>query len=205
MTAEPLETHRMMSAGMFLDGTIQTAGRRRIGAAVVTVLLSLSLAACGSSSGTRTIFPDDDRRETGSDAYDVASEGSVFGPGGLDIFGNNNTPEAATGGTGIGVNAFLWRATLDTVSFMPLSSADPFGGVIITDWYSPPESPAERFKVNVFILGRDLRADGVRARVFRQVNGDGDWKDAQVGDTTGIDLENAILTRARELRIAALN
>ena len=189
MTVEPLETHRMMSAGMFLDGTIQTASRRRIGAAVVTVLLSLSLAACGSSSGTRTIFPDDDRRETGSDAYDVASEGSVFGPG----------------GTGIGVNAFLWRATLDTVSFMPLSSADPFGGVIITDWYSPPESPAERFKVNVFILGRDLRADGVRARVFRQVNGDGDWKDAQVGDTTGIDLENAILTRARELRIAALN
>ncbi|MGP1256769.1 MAG: DUF3576 domain-containing protein [Kiloniellales bacterium] len=194
-----------MSAGMIPGGTIQIGGRRRIGAAVLTVLLGLSLAACGGSSGTRTIYPDDDRRETGSNAYDVASEGSVFGPSGLDLFGNNDTPEAAGGGTGIGVNAFLWRASLDTVSFMPLSSADPFGGVIITDWYSPPESPAERFKVNVFILGRDLRADGVRARVFRQINGDGDWKDAQVGDTTGIDLENAILTRARELRIAALN
>ena len=179
--------------------------QQRRGVTVLAVLLALSLAACGGNSGNRTIFPDDDRRETGRDAYDVASEGGVFGPGGLDIFGNNDTPEGTAGGTGIGVNAFLWRASLDTVSFMPLSSADPFGGVIITDWYSPPESPEERFKVNVFILGRDLRADGVRARVFRQVNGGGTWKDAQVGDTTGIDLENAILTRARELRIAALN
>ncbi len=179
------------------------------GAAVLAVLLSLSLAACGGNGGTRTVYPDDDRRETGDNAYDVSSEGGVFGPSGLDIFGSNDTPEGVAGGTGIGVNAFLWRASLDTVSFMPLSSADPFGGVIITDWYSPPESPEERFKVNVFILGRDLRADGVRARVFRQINGGGEggvtWKDAQVGDTTGIDLENAILTRARELRIAALN
>ena len=88
---------------------------------------------------------------------------------------------------------------------MPLVSADPFGGVIITDWYSPPQSPDERFKVNVYILGRALRADGIRASVFRQqMNGTTGWVDAQVAPNTGTDLENAILTRARQMRIAQL-
>ena len=107
--------------------------------------------------------------------------------------------------SGIGVNSFLWRASLDTISFMPLASADPFGGVIITEWYSPPEVQAERFKVTVYILGRDLRADGVRAAVFRQ-NRDstGGWVDAKVEKKTAIDLEDTILTRARQLRIAGL-
>ncbi len=107
------------------------------------------------------------------------------------------------GPSGVGVNSYLWRATLDTVSFMPLASADPFGGVIISDWYSPPETPNERFKVNVLILGRELRADGVRATVFRQKrDSGGQWADAPVEAQTGIDLENAILTRARQLRLS---
>jgi hypothetical protein len=107
------------------------------------------------------------------------------------------------GGNGVGVNSYLWRATLDTVSFMPLASADPFGGVIITDWYSPSDQPNERFKVNIFILGRELRADGVRASVFRQKrDGSGNWVDAQVDQATGTDLENAILTRARQMRLS---
>ncbi len=101
------------------------------------------------------------------------------------------------------MNGFLWRASLDTLSFLPLSSADPFGGVIITDWYAPPESPGERFKVTVYILGRELRSDGVRVAVFRQKRGDGnEWLDANTGENTSTSLENAILTRARELRIA---
>jgi hypothetical protein len=113
--------------------------------------------------------------------------------------------DSGGGGAGVGVNSFLWRASLDTVSFMPLVSADPFGGVIITDWYSPPQSPDERFKVNVYILGRALRADGIRASVFRQqMNGATGWVDAQVAPNTGTDLENAILTRARQMRIAQL-
>src|SRR5690606_7796494 len=91
---------------------------------------------------------------------------SIFGEGGL-TFGGPATPQQDQQG-GIGVNSFLWRASLDTISFMPLVSADPFGGVIITDWYSPPQTPQERFKVNVYILGRTLRADGIRAAVFRQ-------------------------------------
>ncbi|HXQ53545.1 MAG TPA: DUF3576 domain-containing protein [Stellaceae bacterium] len=121
------------------------------------------------------------------------------------IFGKdaNDKSEGGAGGTGVGVNSYLWRATLDTVSFMPLSSADPFGGVIITDWYSPPDQAGERFKVNIFILGRELRADGVRASVFRQKrDAGGQWTDAAVDQATGTDLENAILTRARQMRLS---
>jgi len=122
------------------------------------------------------------------------------------IFGdekNNNGGGGGGVGSAIGVNSYLWRATLDTVSFMPLASADPFGGVIITDWYSPPDQQNERFKVNIFILGRELRADGVRASVFRQTrNPDGQWVDASVDQATGTDLENAILTRARQMRLS---
>ena len=86
----------------------------------------------------------------------------------------------------------------------PLTSADPFGGVIITDWYSPPEAPAERFKMNVYILGRELRADGVKVAVFRQrINPTGTWMDSALKAETATSLENQILTRARQLRLAA--
>ncbi len=101
------------------------------------------------------------------------------------------------------VNAYLWRASLDTINFIPLVSADPFGGVIITDWYTPAETPNERMKVQVTILDRELRADGVRVSVFKQQTSPkgGNWVDAQVDPRTNIDIENAILTRARQLRI----
>src|SRR5579884_3716291 len=88
-----------------------------------------------------------------------ARNGSLTGDEGLTLFGGHKKDE--NGGGNLGVNSFLWRATLDTLSFMPLASADPFGGVVITDWYSPPETPNERFKINIFILDRQLRADGV--------------------------------------------
>ncbi len=103
----------------------------------------------------------------------------------------------------LGVNSFLWHASLDTLRFMPLTSADPFGGVIITDWYSAPEDPQERMKVTVYILDRNLRADGLKIAVFRQQQTAGAWADAQVSADTATKLENAILTRARELRLAS--
>jgi Domain of unknown function (DUF3576) len=109
------------------------------------------------------------------------------------------------GGAGIGVNAYLWRAALETIAFLPLTQADPFGGVIITDWHSPPETPAERFKLNVYILDTVLRADGLKVVVFRQTNGETGWHDAAVDPQTATKIEDNILTRARELRIAALN
>jgi hypothetical protein len=106
--------------------------------------------------------------------------------------------------SGIGVNVFLWRAALDTISFMPIASADPFGGTIITDWYQMPEGPSQRYKLNVYIMDRVLRADGVRVSVFKQ-NKDtsGQWVDARVDGKMAADIENSILTRARQLRIAS--
>jgi hypothetical protein len=141
-----------------------------------------------------------DRR--GQSSYDQ----SIFGEGGFNFFGmgKKDSEDGGGGGGVVSVNSFLWRASLDTIQFMPLASADPFGGVIITDWYSPPESPAERFKVNVYILDRRLIADGVRAAVFKQRQDGPGWIDIAVDTRTGTELENAILTRARQLRIASL-
>jgi len=86
---------------------------------------------------------------------------------------------------------------------MPLQSADPFGGVIITEWYSAPELPNERMRVTVYILDRNLRADGLKIAVFRQTHAADGWVDAQVSAETATKLEDAILTRARELRLAS--
>ena len=166
------------------------------------------LRACGDLSNDGTVFPESSRtRQGGTDNYDTTVNESVFGKGGINIFGGGGDEEGDGGGggsgTGIAVNSFLWRASLDTISFMPLSSADPFGGVIITDWYSPPEAPNERFKLNVFILDRQLRADGLRVAVFKEnVNGNG-WRAAPLDKTTAINIENRILERARELRVAS--
>lgn len=104
----------------------------------------------------------------------------------------------------LGVNAYLWRATLDTLNFMPLASSDPIGGVVITDWYSSPESPSERVKVTTYILDRRLRADALRVSVFRQTLNGGMWVDAQTNPDTAVRLENAILTRAREIHISLI-
>lgn len=105
----------------------------------------------------------------------------------------------------IGVNSFLWRATLDVLSFMPLTQADPFGGVIITEWFSPPSIPNERFKVNVFILDPQLRSDALRISIFRQKLEKGGWADVAVDPSFINDLEEAILLKARQLRITSLN
>jgi len=102
----------------------------------------------------------------------------------------------------LGVNSYLWHATLDTLSFMPLQSEDPFGGVIITDWYSAPQAPGERVKVTIYILDRRLRADGLKIAVFRQTKTAEGWTDATVAADTATKLTDAILTRARELRLA---
>ncbi|MBN8898340.1 MAG: DUF3576 domain-containing protein, partial [Rhodospirillales bacterium] len=89
---------------------------------------------------------------------------------------------------------------LDTLSFMPLSSADPFGGVIITDWYNPPQLPGERYKATAYILGRSLRSDGVRVNIFHQVQQNGQWVDVPVSASTVGEMENKVLARARQLR-----
>ena len=136
---------------------------------------------------------------------------AAAGLGGCSIFHRgDDTRLQASANTGIvnnqiGVNTFLWRASLDTLAFMPLVSADPYGGVIITDWYISPDTPTERFKATVYILDSRLRADGLNVSLVKEVRGaDGQWTAAPVSTQTEIDVENAILTRARQLRISTI-
>jgi hypothetical protein len=136
---------------------------------------ALILAGCGSSNDKQYI------QDTDSGTTAISSE---------------------SGQRTLGVNSYLWHATLDTLSFMPLQSEDPFGGVIITDWYTSPQTPTERVKVTVYILDRRLRADGLKIAVFRQNKGADGWADVQVNPETATKLTDAILTRARELRLA---
>jgi Domain of unknown function (DUF3576) len=111
---------------------------------------------------------------------------------------------AASKVTTIGINAYLWRAALDTVSFMPIVQTDSNGGVIVTDWYVSPNSPGERMKLAVTILDQDLRADALRVAASRQVLTAGQWSDAPVQAATVQKLEDIILTKARDLRRSAV-
>jgi hypothetical protein len=106
--------------------------------------------------------------------------------------------------TSIGVNSYLWRASLETLSFMPLLQADSAGGVIVTDWYANPDNPGERVKVSVTILDQDLRADALRVAASREVSQNGGWVAAPVQAATVQRLEDIILTKARDLRRSAV-
>lgn len=130
-------------------------------------------------------------------AIAVAALASLSACGGRDRGGPDL---AASQVTTIGVNSYLWRAALETVSFAPLLQADSSGGVIITDWYANPSNPGERVKVTVTVLDQDLRADALRVAASRQVAQGGGWVDAPVQAATVQKLEDIILTKARELR-----
>ena len=174
----------------------------RLVAMAVAGAALVALAAC-DGRGFEQVYPEK-TTDPNQPYIDPAKErpSTLFGEGGFDVLGMFDSGREDSG-PGIGVNAFLWRAALDTVSFMPLSSADPFGGVIITDWYTPPETPRDRFKMNIYILSRQLRADGIRVSLFRQTgDGAGIWTDAGVQADTATSLENQILARARQLRVA---
>ena len=168
------------------------------------ILAIFSIAALGAGC---SFFGDDEGSGGGSrQVKRVESESAGPDKGLLNSwFGLNEQPGASSGSgsaLGVSVNAFLWRAALDTISFMPLANADPFGGIILTDWFRPPETGSERFKVNVYILDSELRADGLRVSVFRQrLDARGVWLDAKVSADTGTNLENAILKRARQMRV----
>lgn len=174
---------------------------------IITIILSAFILSSCSSDGesgiqTEAKYPTGADRSATGDNNIYSKAPSIFGDGGIGVGGDRDKDDS--GASGIGVNSFLWRASLDTVSFMPLASADPFGGTILTDWYTPSGQETERYKLNVFILGRQLRSDGVRVRVFRQQQQNGTWKDIKTSDDTARQLEDSILTRARQLRVAQL-
>lgn len=156
--------------------------------------LSFSLAACGGVESEAKYPTGANRAAAGNDNI-YEKPDSIFGKDGLSILGGKGKSSTDV----ITVNSYLWRAALDTVNFMPLSTVDPFGGVILTDWYSSPDTPGERYKLNIFVMGSQLRSDGIKVSMFKQRDG----KNVAVDDKTNRDIEDAILTRARQLRIAA--
>jgi hypothetical protein len=160
---------------------------------------AFGLAACSSSS--------DEAQQAPSPQVDAplprpepmrASDAKPDSGGGMfGMFGGGDQH-------GVGVNEFLWRASLDTLHFMPMDSADPYAGVIKTNWYTAAQSPNQRLKVTVFILDTRLRTDALRVTVFQQTkDAAGNWADATVDPDTTTKIENLILTRARELKLAA--
>jgi hypothetical protein len=173
--------------------------RKRVTECLALTALTAALAGCAN---VKPPSVDPDYMGLGSFSDTYSRPGPPVDNSGLFTFGNakQKVDQAGAAGAGIGVNAFLWRGALDTLSFLPLSSADPFGGVIITDWYSPADAQGERFKATAYILGRELRSDAIRISVFRQVNQGGRWVDAPVSPLTQADIENKVLDRARKLR-----
>lgn len=170
-------------------------------ATTLSIFAALGLAACNGVKPEASYPTRPDAGGNGDIVYSDQKRSTVFGEGqslGSQIFGKSDEENS---GSGIGVNSFLWRAALDTISFMPVASADPFGGVILTDWYENPEKPGERFKLNVLILDQQLRADGIRVAAFKQVATSGGWRDAAVPTDMAFQIENAILKRARELKV----
>ena len=163
------------------------------------LLLLLPLLAVTACSDLKTEAPEmpKGRADTLRD-----NRGRLTGEDGLLLSGERKEDSCSPGA--IGVNIFLWRATLDTLSFMPIASADPFGGVVITDWYEDPKTTGERFKVNAVILDKTLRADGINVTVFKQKFERGVWRDQKVDEKLARSLEDTILTRARQLRVAQL-
>lgn len=163
---------------------------------ILGLALPIVLGGCGLGSKVRGVGDDeyqDYRTKGGEQGKLLGDQGLVFGIG-------KGAGDRSQEGAALGVNAYLWRGALDTLAFMPLASADPFGGVIITDWYEPPSGGGERFKATAYILGRQLRADGIKVSIFRQVSTNGRWVDAAVSPVTTSDIENKVLARARELR-----
>ena len=147
------------------------------------------LAACGSS---------------GSHSLPVAGDTTSLATPSQEnhLMGEDKSATAGDQAT-VGVNAYLWRGAIDTLSFMPFASAEPEGGIIITDWYSPPTITGERFKANAYVLGKQLRSDAIRVSIFRQVMQDGQWVDQPVAPNTAADITSKILARARQLRTEA--
>jgi hypothetical protein len=167
---------------------------------ILTVLAvpAVLVAGCGGGENTDP-FPEGPPGRT--------ADGSLFGDGGATL-GNIVSGDAfglgeEEGGSSLPVNKFLWQASLDTLSFLPLASTDPFTGVIATDWGAAPNQPGERFKVTAYMLSPALAASSLRVAVYREVrDGSGGWVPAAVDPQTPRRLEDAILTRARQIRIA---
>lgn len=163
--------------------------------------LALALPGCNRDLGKQ----DDSARPTGGPVSkrERSEDEKIFGDLSLNRLLDRTTSRGDEGGGELPVNKYLWQASLDTLSFMPLASTDPFTGVIATDWSTTPEAPGERFKVTAYMTSPELEASSLKVAVYRQVQDtSGGWQPAAVDPETPLRIENAILTRARQIRIA---
>lgn len=161
------------------------------------ITLPLFLGACSNwdlspKEGQETPMGRDDARKY--------ADGKLLGDD-LFVFGDSKKYDDKKGGN-MPVNPFLWKASLHVISFMPLASSDATGGVLITDWYTPGDKPNERIKLTISITDRVLRADALKVTMYKQVRGkNGEWQDASVDPATPREMEDLILTKARELKV----
>lgn len=183
--------------------SLSTATVKRPARLAIILALSAALAACGTLR-VENEYPESDNAAT-------EESGSIFDFFSFGSDSDEATPAAAAGDTdttataapqGLAVNADLWRAALETTSFLPLASADPIGGTVITDWYNDPGQNNERVKVNIVISGLELRADGVRVSMFREKRVNGRWTSVAASPRAERQMENIILTKARDYYIA---
>ena len=193
-----------MARKIFAGKIFETSARLAVMAAIAALV-----SACGG--GNYTAKKDTAPIPGPKRDYNPNDENSVFGSGGVSV-GNlaGGSVSGILGGGGdekarLPVNKYLWQGALDTLSFLPLASTDPFTGVIATEWGSTPEAPGERFKVTAYILNPGLSAAALKVAVFRELRSDaGLWTPAPVSADTARQLEDAILIRARQIRIAGL-
>lgn len=131
----------------------------------------------------------------------LQSGGGLLGKKGLTI-GNNNDQSQSVASVGMPINPYLWRASLESINFMPLTSADPFGGTIITEWYNDEKNLNERCKVNIFIKGVELKTSNLKASIFCQEKISDNWVDVEVDQNKNITFENSILEKAKKIRLS---
>jgi hypothetical protein len=177
--------------------------RSRIFIFISLIIGGLALGACSSlpwptSGNVDTSIPEDPRKQ---------STGSLIGGRDSSGISLSGLLDPSTGGDGsLPVNAILWRASLDTVSVLPLDSVDTFGGTIITEWYAHPDDATKRIKLAIFVVDQELRSDAIQAKVYLQERrrGQSEWQDIGRDDGLATRVEDLILTRAREIRAAAI-
>ena len=151
-----------------------------------------------------TIYSSTDRKELAlRDAENrLSTGGGLFGEDGMGLFkGGKEKDSKGFASAGMPINPYLWSASLETLSFMPLNSADPFGGTIFTDWYSSEINENERCKINVFISGAELKTQNLRVSSFCEVFKNNKWVGIKTNNEDNIGLENAILNKAKKLKL----
>ena len=132
----------------------------------------------------------------------LRSGGGLLGKKGLSLGDINKSEKTTTAAIGFPINPYLWKGSLETIDFMPLASADPFAGIIITDWYAGPSTPNERCKINIFIKGYEMKTDNLKVNSFCQSLSNGQWVDIKNNIDNDAKLENAILNKAKKIRLS---